>query len=33
MGAPMQVDFPLDADDNSLIPVAAPKPLPSANFD
>ena len=29
----MQVDFPLDADDNSLISVAAAKPLPSANFD
>ena len=33
MGAPMQVDFPLDSDDDSLALVDAPKPLPSANFD
>ena len=33
MGAPMQVDFPLDSDDNSQAPVEAPKPLPSPNFD
>jgi hypothetical protein len=33
MGAPMHVDFPLDADDNSLAPIDPPKPLPSTNFD
>jgi hypothetical protein len=33
MGAPMQVDFPLDSDDNSQAPAEVPKPPPSPNFD
>ena len=33
MGAPMQVDFPLDADDGQATPDAAAKPLPAPPYD